>query len=835
MKMRGSRRWQARASLASVVLAMLGLCGAGWAPAASATSYSPQESLGFSGLQSPFDVAVTRTGAVFVANSGGGSSETGQILKLSTQGVQTALPLAGLRYPQGVAVDSSGNVFVANTEGGSARTGQILELSPGPDGQLSDGIQKTLPFTGLNLPTAVAVDSSGDVFVSDFSGGPTSGGKILELSPGPDGKLKDGTETILPFTGIDHPEGLAVDSSGDVIVANAGGGEGGLGEVLELSPGAYGQSSDDTQTVLPFTGLNNPCGVAVDSSGDVIVANTDGNSYQGEIDELAPDGTQTVLPFSSLDQPDGLAVDPTHDVYVVNASGGSSHDGEVDRLPANTTPVSAANSTISHTPKSVPADGTSAATITVQANDVNGNPEPTGGATVTMRTSLGTISPVTDDNNGTYTATLTSATTGQAIVHATINGASLTAQTTVTFTTPPVYGSQMTLPFTNLEQPSGVAVDPSGDVFIANTDGGSSDIGEIDELTPGGTQTALAFTGLNYPFGVALDAAGDVFVANTGGGSSGIGEIDELTPAGTQTTLPFTGLYAPKAVAVDAAGDVFVANTGGGGAGSPGHGEIDELTPGGTQTVVPFTGLDDPYGVAVDSAGDVFVANTDGGSSNAGDVLKLSPDGTQTTLPFTGLDQPHSVAVDGSGNVYVSNSYGGSAGTGEIDKLSPNGTQTTLPFTGLNIPWSIAVDPTGDVFAANSQGGPSQTGEIDELPLVGPVTASASTITATPAKVPADGTSTATITVQATDANGRDEPTGGDTVTIKTTLGTLSPVTDNNDGTYTATLTSTTTGQAVLHAKINGSGLIAEATVTFTKPPAGAGAQAPGSSTSSNQ
>ena len=98
---------------------------------------------------------------------------------------------AGLA-PEGVAVDASGDVFVADT-----RTFTIVELSPGADGKLSDGTQSTLPITGLSYPTGVAVDASGDVFVAD-----TDSDKVVELSPGADGKLSDGTQMTLPFTAV---------------------------------------------------------------------------------------------------------------------------------------------------------------------------------------------------------------------------------------------------------------------------------------------------------------------------------------------------------------------------------------------------------------------------------------------------------------------------------------------------------------------------------------------------------------------------------------------------------------------------------------------------------
>ncbi|MFZ5814688.1 MAG: S-layer homology domain-containing protein [Bacillota bacterium] len=73
------------------------------------------------------------------------------------------------------------------------------------------------------------------------------------------------------------------------------------------------------------------------------------------------------------------------------------------------------------------------------------------------------------------------------------------------------------------------------------------------------------------------------------------------------------------------------------------------------------------------------------------------------------------------------------------------------------------------------------------------------------AAVPPDGVSTTPISVRVRDSNGQQKTTGGDTVLLFTTLGTLGPVTDNGDGTYSATLTaSTTEGEAVITGTLNG-------------------------------
>jgi len=99
-----------------------------------------------------------------------------------------------------------------------------------------------------------------------------------------------------------------------------------------------------------------------------------------------------------------------------------------------------------------------------------------------------------------------------------------------------------------------------------------------------------------------------------------------------------------------------------------------------------------------------------------------------------------------------------------------------------------------------------------------PLSAANSTITPSSRSLPANGSSTATITVQALDTNGIGMQASAGTVALQTTAGTLSSVTDNHDGSYTASLTtsSTSSGTAAISGTINGSAIGHPASVVFT-------------------
>lgn len=164
----------------------------------------------------------------------------------------------------------------------------------GPTKPAPTAYRKTvLPFTGLTGPEGVAVDSAGGVYVSNVEND-----RVMKLATG------STTQTVLPFTGLKEPYGLAVDKDASVYVGDTDN-----DRVVKL-PGGAG-----SQTVLPFTGLNRPEGLAVDASGSVYVVDT-GND---RVVKLAAGSTsQTVLPFADLERPKGVAVDKEGSVYVAD-------------------------------------------------------------------------------------------------------------------------------------------------------------------------------------------------------------------------------------------------------------------------------------------------------------------------------------------------------------------------------------------------------------------------------------------------------------------------------------------------------------------------------------
>ena len=229
--------------------------------------------------------------------------------------------------------------------------------------------------------------------------------------------------------------------------------------------------------------------------------------------------------------------------------------------------------------------------------------------------------------------------------------------------------------------PTGVAFDPSGNLFAADATANL-----IIKLSPAGSQSTFLGTGLSSPRGLAFDAAGNLYVAD-----SGTNSILKVTPGGVTTTFA-TGLSAPRGLAFDILGNLYVANSG--------NNTIVKITTDGTKTTFVSTGLNGPFGLAFNSQGTLFVSNT---GSNA--ILKVDLAGVVTTFVSTGLNSPRGLAFDASGNLFVAN-----FGSGDVLKITPGGI-VTIDVPGLLGPQFLALLPSIHQLLNISTRGYVQTGE----------------------------------------------------------------------------------------------------------------------------
>ena len=161
---------------------------------------------------------------------------------------------------------------------------------------------------GFRDNQGVAVDTSGDVFVSNFVNGTVD--EIVAVN----GSIPVNPTVNTVATGFNGPEGLAVDASGDIFVANAN-----AGTVQEIV--AVGGSIPASPTINTVaTGLNGPGGLARDALGDIFVANNDGTVYEIVAAGGSIPANPTVSSVVSLSgvRLDGVAVDASGNLYVAN-------------------------------------------------------------------------------------------------------------------------------------------------------------------------------------------------------------------------------------------------------------------------------------------------------------------------------------------------------------------------------------------------------------------------------------------------------------------------------------------------------------------------------------
>lgn len=263
-----------------------------------------------------------------------------------------------------------------------------------------------------------------------------------------------------------------------------------------------------------------------------------------------------------------------------------------------------------------------------------------------------------------------------------------------------------------LNYPHDVAVDGVGNLYIA--DNGNS---RIRKVTPDGTITTVVGTGglgyngdnipginaeLNQPFGVAVDGSGNLYIAD-----SYNHRIRKVTPDGTITTIagngicqsPYASCYsgdggpatsaqlsAPYAVAVDGADNLYIVDTY--------NQRIRKVTPDGTITTVagiggngyngdniaaPSAQLNFPLDVAVDNAGNLYIADNGNGRIRKADVSD------PPALTFAGTDvgaasPEQDVAVLNLGNTPLTISQ-----IGITPNFSLGGAGTTCISTGQTL------------------------------------------------------------------------------------------------------------------------------------------------------
>jgi uncharacterized repeat protein (TIGR01451 family) len=607
-------------------------------------------------------------------------------LPVPTAAIATSYPLA----VAAVATDQFGNTYVA--------AGNVYKIDP--DGILTLVAGNGKPgFSGdgglavnaqLNSPQGLAVDSTGNLYISDHGNN-----SIRMVAP-------SGVITTVAGTGVAgysgdngpatkaqlyDPEGVAVDAAGNLYIADSSN-----ERIREVTPGgiistaAGNGNSGFWGDTGPATGaqLSDPRGVAVDSTGNLYIA----DFWNNRVRAVAPNGTITTFagngvqdhlgdggPATSaaLAQPIGVAVSSTGTLYVTD-------NGRYVRAVSASGMIATAAGTDTGGFSGDGGSATSAELLWLQGVAVD---------------SAGNLY-IADTGNG----RVREVTPGGII--GTIAGGSIS----------PFYGDGGPAVLGGFSGIQSIAADASGNLYIQELDsytirkisaaGGVSTIagtGACCDSGDGGQATAAQVN----PQVVAVDSAGNVYL-------DGYARVRKIDTNGAITTVAGNGSWGStgdggsatsaqvaqiNGLAADSAGDLYISDSV--------NQRIRMVTPGGIISTVAGTGtagysgdggpgtsaqLNQPTGLAVDTAENLYILD-----SNNQRIRRLTPDGTITTVAgnggsdntgdggpatFAQLGGPLGLTIDPAGNLYFA------TGSLTIRRVSAGGTITTIAGDGLS-------------------------------------------------------------------------------------------------------------------------------------------------------
>ncbi|HEY3987848.1 MAG TPA: Ig-like domain repeat protein [Acidobacteriaceae bacterium] len=535
----------------------------------------------------------------------------------------------------------------------------------------------------LNAPSYVAVDLSGNAYISDTGNNcirmVDTSGTMSVLAGQPNGAsdtCKNAAGVTADYhTGVLQPSGIAVDGKGNLFVADTG-----HNCVRRLLAGSNGiaalqpliGSCTDTSSVSVAPA---PAGIAVDPSDNVYVAINDATDgifqvvRSGPVDGyasqcVASGQTSAAVPTPcaditnptsvTLNAPQGLALDPVGTLYIAD-SGNACVRAIANKAQANIAGACAANGTTLQKPVGVATDAAGYLYI----NDQGAAQVFTlAGTQLDLIAGTGSSGPFNADQDGV---------------------------------------AAVTVPLT---APEGMTTDKAGNIYLADT---------------GNNVVRVLTQGLNFPettvgnsFGpqtlqFIITAAVKLNLTMNGVDFSSQGNTCNGTIAAPasgkfktcQVTLNFKpqtpGLRTAALTLTDSSAAPAIYRFGLNGIGQRARAIF---IPGTIKTLA--SALATPSAVAIDSAGDLYFAESGTGSGN-GSVSEL-PAGSTTPVELIGqgmgIAKPTALALDAAGNLYVAD-----ATTNAVYRYDANGILTS--FVGsLNNPVALAVDTLGDLYVA---------------------------------------------------------------------------------------------------------------------------------------
>jgi len=649
--------------------------------------------------------------------------------------VQAPAQQVPMGYVYGLGSDPKGNIYVTDMGNRTVwrldRSGTMTRiLGDGMFGQYAGDNGPALN-AATECPSGVTADAAGNVYVTDICID-----SIRRVSP--DGIVTRIAGTLnTGFSGdggpavradINTATGITVDAAGNIyfidsdnkrirristagIVTTIAGtgtegysGDGGAATSAQLSfgpPYHHGIVVDPSGNIL-FTDSGNHRVRIISPSG--VIATFAGNGNYGS----AGDGG--LATSASLKYPAALAIDTQGSVYVA--------DGEAGNV------------------RKITKDGI------IHAFAGNGQAGNRGDGGSALAAAIGVVAGLAADSEGNiYLVNY-----NDGIVRAVTPGGTISA---VAGNGRLAFGGDGGPAFyANLCQPSGVALDRAGNLYIADqcnhrvrkvgTDGTIHTFAGTGEPAYDGDGGPAIQAALYYPQALAFDSAGNLFIADWGncrirkvapsGVIATVAGNGSCTDSGDGGPAAAAGMGTPSAVMVDGAGNLFIT--------LDGSNRIRKVDTRGIISTVAGTGtagfsgdggpaaqaqISEPNGIAADADGNLYFTDTGNNRvreiSTAGIVTTIAgngaagPSGDGSPATAASITAPYGIVLDGSGNIYVS---------GYLDqtvRLISKGTITTIagmPHNGgccldgapaiwaiFSYPAGLALDSTGSLYIAD--------------------------------------------------------------------------------------------------------------------------------------
>ena len=571
---------------------------------------------------------------------------------------------ASLNSPVGVAVDLAGNLYIADGNNGRIRrvsNGTITTVAgDGNAGFSGDGGPAT--SASLSSPAAVAVDLAGNLYIADQGNNrirKVSNGTITTVAGnGNAGFSGDGGPAT--SAALNSPAGVAVDPTGNLYIAdfvNYRIRKVSNGSITTFAGnGNFGVSGDGGPAIA--AALSSPAGVALDSIGNVYIADLDNSlirevsggfitTVAGTIGQRAFNGDGGPATSASLNLPFGVAVDSAGDLYIADT-----FNYRVRGVSNGTMTTVAGNGDFRFSGDGGPATSAALNTITLAA-DSAGNLYITTALNNRIRqVSKGIITTIAGNGDAGFSGD------GGPATNASLNdpgGTAIDSSGNLYIADGSnsrireVSGGRITTVAGNggigfsgdggpatgamLNSPQAVAVDSFGNLYIADYDNQRIRKVSAGTITTVAGNGIAGFSGdggpatsasLFRPVAVAVDSAGNLYIADQGNNrirqvSNGI-----ITTVAGNGNAVFSGdggpattasLDFPSGVAVDSAGNLYIADLG--------NERVREVS-GGTITTIAGNGnagfsgdgglaisasLSNPNEVALDAGGNVFISD----------------------------------------------------------------------------------------------------------------------------------------------------------------------------------------------------------------------------------